>query len=323
MEAMELEELMRGFVETGFDDRKQRVAVRLSGVCCLIMCGVMSLGSLMPLQYGLTMNWVTRSVNLETVHHGGRHLIGPWNQFIAFPSTVVTISFAEGFGGNGPLATRTKDGLSLTLHLSFQYRMDPDSVAKLYSLANMQYEPLFVRNARDVLLKAAADYEAFEYWKDREKIGEEMLALLKLRLSSVYATCTGLQIMVIELPKEFETSIVQTQVQQQMVKTKQNEQLAKRIRADTTVLQAEYAKNVTVTTNGADATYTQITKIAEATANQRMLEIEAKTMREISRRLKLTPSQMVAYQQFATYRALQNASFIYGLKNTMLTMPAV
>jgi len=284
---------------------------------------VMSLGSLMPLQYGLTMNWVTRSVNLETVHHGGRHLIGPWNQFIAFPATVVTISFAEGFGGNGPLATRTKDGLSLTLHLSFQYRMDPETVAKLYSLANMQYEPLFVRNARDVLLRAAADYEAFEYWKDREKIGEEMLALLKLRLSSVYAQCTGLQIMVIELPKEFETSIVQTQVQQQMVKTKQNEQLAKRIRADTTVLQAEFAKNVTVTTNGADATYTQITKIAEATANQRMLEIEAKTMREISRRLKLTPSQMVAYQQFATYRVLQNASFIYGLKNTMLTMPAV
>ena len=36
----ELKELMRGFVETGFDDRKQRVAVRLSGVCCLIMCGV-------------------------------------------------------------------------------------------------------------------------------------------------------------------------------------------------------------------------------------------------------------------------------------------
>lgn len=322
-EQMEIEELVHGFVEGRFgEDRQQKIAVRCGGICCCLFMVILSIGSLLPLQYGLTMNYITRQVNLETVYQGGRHVIGPWNTFIAFPSTVVTVSFAQGVNmQNGPLATRTKDGLSLTLHLAFQYRMEPEKLGPLFQLANLQYEPLFVRNARDVLLKAAADYEAFEYWQNREKIGAEMQALLKERLASVFAECTGMQILQIDLPEEFEASIVQTQVQQQMVKTKQNEQLAKKIRADTTVLAASFSKNVTVTKSGADALYQQETKIAEATANQRMLKMEAATMRYIQLRLGLTPAQMVAYQEFGTYRALQNASFIYGLKNSILTIP--
>eukprot|EP00913_Durusdinium_trenchii_P014750 g13835.t1 len=140
----------------------------------------------------------------------------------------------------GPLQTRTKDGLALTLQLAFQYRTHRAYLGKLFALANQQYEPLFVRNARDVLLKAAADYEAIEYWQDREKIGKEMRELLNTRLSQVYATCGGLQIMVIDLPPEFETSIVQTQVTEQMQQTRHHEQQAKRISADTEVLKAQY-----------------------------------------------------------------------------------
>eukprot|EP00929_Paragymnodinium_shiwhaense_P093966 TRINITY_DN54319_c0_g1_i1.p1 TRINITY_DN54319_c0_g1~~TRINITY_DN54319_c0_g1_i1.p1 ORF type:complete len:353 (+),score=78.43 TRINITY_DN54319_c0_g1_i1:69-1127(+) len=319
---MELEDFVSGFIERGGNsEHQQKVARRCGGLCCCLMVLIMSVGSLLPLQYGLTMNWITRQVNLETVYQGGRHLIGPWNTFIAFPSTVVTVSFAQG-ESNGPLATRTKDGLSLTLHMAFQYRMEPEKLGELFRLSNLQYEPLFVRNARDVLLKAAADYEAFEYWQAREKIGTEMQALLKERLASVYAECTGLQVLQIELPLEFEASIVQTQVQQQEVKTKQNEQMAKKIRADTTVLQASFSRNVTVTKSGADADYTKTTNIARASANQQMLRVEAETMSYTQQRLGLTPSQMVAYQQFASYQALQNASFIYGLKNSVLTIPS-
>jgi hypothetical protein len=200
----------------------------------------------------------------------------------------------------------------------------PDNLGQLYSLANLQYEPLFIRNARDVLLKAAADYEAAEYWQDREKIGMEMKALLNTRLSKVFATCGGLQLLVIVLPADFEDSIVQTQVQEQMVKTKQNQQYAQSIAADTTVFQATFKKNVTVTKQGADAMYQQVTKIAEARANQKLVDIEAETMKIIQTMLNLTPEQMIAYQQFVAYRNLQNASFIYGLDNArpMLTIPA-
>merc|ERR1712151_116749 len=102
-----------------------------------------------------------------------------------------------------------------------------------------------------------------------EKIGNEMKILLNDRLKTVYATCQGLQMLVIDLPKEFENSIVDTQVQQQMVKTRQNEQQASRITADTSVRQAEYNRNVTVTRSGADALYSQARAVAQAEANRK------------------------------------------------------
>ena len=77
-------------------------------------------GTLTPLQYGLTVNLITKQVNSDIVYEGlnllldqtikrpcnaciciaclsvtlaagGRHLIGPWKSFLAFPSTRVTV----------------------------------------------------------------------------------------------------------------------------------------------------------------------------------------------------------------------------------------
>ena len=69
-----------------------------------------------------------------------------------------------------------------------------------------------------------------------------MRELLDKRLSQVFASCGGLQIMVIDLPAEYEKSIVQTQVTEQMQQTRQHEQQAKRISADTEVLKATYTR---------------------------------------------------------------------------------
>lgn len=307
--------------QVGIPGEGWRVGRKVGAVCLLFAMVFGSVGTLMPLEYGMTVNWITRQVNSGHVYRGGRHLIGPWNRFISFPSTLVTVRFVEG-RGNGPLATRTKDALPLTLQLSFQYRLQPDKLGELYRLANLQYEPLFVRSARDVLLKAAAEYEAIEYWENREQIGVEMRELLNKRLTGSYATCGGLQLLMIELPDEYELSIVQTQVQEQEVKTKQNEQKASQIEYETRVLRASFSRNVTVTRSGADALFNQETQIAAAKAEQRMVEIEAEAMGQVKLSLGLDSEQLVAYQQFAAYSTLGNASFIYGLGNTMLTVGA-
>merc|ERR1712048_372483 len=118
-----------GLDGVGNDEQKIKVASRLGGACCLITLVLMSIGTLMPLQYGMTVNAITRQVNSDSIYHGGRHLIGPWNNFIAFPSTVVTVTFMDG-SDNGPLATRTKDGLELIIQLAFQYRMEADNLGK-------------------------------------------------------------------------------------------------------------------------------------------------------------------------------------------------
>lgn len=330
--SFEVEGLVSGLRSVISSNEHGRLPKYAGGACCVLFLALFSIGSLTPLQYGLIVNTITRHVDADSVYQGGRHFIMPWNSFIVFPSTQVTVTFRDPHGsgsenqdsggsGYGTLETRTKDGLSLSLELAFQYKIEPDSLGKLFSLANLQYEPLFVRNARDVLLKAAADYEAFEYWSHREKIGNEMKQLLDERLTSLYAHCPGLQVMVIKLPGEFETSIEETQVMQQMQKTRQMDQQMRRIEADTTVLKASFARNVTVTKTGADASYSQALRIAQARAAQRLVEVEASAMEKVKLILNLTSEQMVAYQEFVAYASLHNASFVYGLGNAMLTLP--
>lgn len=325
--SFELEGLIGAVSQLGQDSEVSRkVALGGCGTVTLLVLMASSIGSVLPIEYGIVMNSLTRAVDDSgTFYHGGRHLILPWNTFIVYPATAVTVEFTDRAGSgrtspNPPLHTRTKDGLALNLHISFQYRLQKENLAKLFKLANQAYEPLFIRNSKDVLLKAAADYEAFEYWENREKIGDEFLDILNNRLKTVYAICTGIQILIIDLPPEFEDSIVQTQVQQQAVRTRQNDQQVKRIRADTTVLQADYQRNVTITNQKADSLYYRLQRTAKAEAQQKRLQNEAWTLAHVRNKLGLSPAQMVAYQQYVAYYAMDNASFIYGMKNAMINV---
>merc|ERR1719203_517797 len=139
----------------------------------------------------------------------------------------------------------------------------------LYKVTAAQYESLFTRIARDQILEAAGDYEGPQYWLERQTIGEHMKNRLRDQLEKNFASLWDLQLQVIDLPDKYEGSITQTQVQQQMVVTRQNEQKAASIRADTDVLKAEYGRKVRVVGAEAQANYTKLTKTTEAEVAKR------------------------------------------------------
>ena len=47
-----------------------------------------------PLQYGLTINKITKNIGKE-VYENGRYIIGPFNNFIRYPANLVTIEFSD------------------------------------------------------------------------------------------------------------------------------------------------------------------------------------------------------------------------------------
>merc|ERR1712232_1509350 len=128
-------------------------------------------------------------------------------------------------------------------------------------------------------------------------MGQEMVGTA---LNRTYATCWGLQLMVIELPNLFENSIVKTQVQKQKVATRKFEQEATRVRAHTSVIAAEYDKKVTVIKAGGNANYTFATKEAQAKARSRTLNIEGNILKGIKENLALSPQELIKYQQYAS-----------------------
>lgn len=55
---------------------------------------LLSMDSLEPLQYGITINKITKTVGNE-VYDSGRYLIGPTKSFIIYPANLVTIEFSN------------------------------------------------------------------------------------------------------------------------------------------------------------------------------------------------------------------------------------
>lgn len=283
----------------------------LAAALVLALC-FSSLGCVEQNQYGLVYNWVTKSIGTK-VYHGGTHMIGFWNAFVIFPATVQTIEFSDrlrGLSTSGMLHTRTKEGLGLHLSISFQYKLDPDHLPELYALTNHRYEGLFVRIARDQLLEAASQYEGPQYWLRRHDIGAHMRRLVDEQLRASYASIWGLQLLAIDLPDKYEYSITKTQVQQQMIKTRRNEQAAASIRADTGILQAEFARKVRIVEAGALANYTMQTRLALAEAEGRKLAAEADALGYVRQRLGFSASGVVRYQELNAYGSMPNATFL-------------
>lgn len=266
-------------------------------------------------EYGLVYNWMTKSIG-KRVYHGGTHPIGFWNKFVVFPATVRTIEFSNRRYplATGPtLHTRTKEGLALHLSISFQYTLDPKRLPELYALTNIAYEGLFRRIARDQLLEAAAEYEGPQYWVQRQDIGNQMHALVAGKLAKSCAKLWGLQLLVIDLPDRYEKAITLTQVQQQIIKTRRNEQKAAGIRADTEVLKADFDRQIRVVQASAQANFSVATKLAVAEAAGRKIAAEASALKYVRAKLHLSPEGAVQFQQLNAFGDLPNATFLANL----------
>merc|ERR1719296_296742 len=92
--------------------------------------------------------------------------------------------------------------------------------------------------------------------------------------------------------------------------TKENEQVATSIRADTEVLSADFDREIKVVEAGADANYTLTTNLAVAEAQKRRISAEADMLGYMRDKMKLSAAGAVQYQQLDAYKQLPNANFL-------------
>eukprot|EP00929_Paragymnodinium_shiwhaense_P107721 TRINITY_DN74093_c0_g1_i1.p1 TRINITY_DN74093_c0_g1~~TRINITY_DN74093_c0_g1_i1.p1 ORF type:complete len:352 (-),score=86.91 TRINITY_DN74093_c0_g1_i1:199-1254(-) len=294
------------------------------GLLCLVIAAAVALSSISsvpPLKVAIKYNTFSKEADTAATFGPGRYFIGPFNQFLYFPSSIQNLEFTnepriDSVGVRyEPLHTRTKEGLGLHMKVSLQYRLRPTTLAKLYQEFNQDYEQVFISSVRDVLIKAASEYEANQLWEERERVGNEMQRLVDKELRETYAECWGLQLMVIDLPDTFEKTIVATQVQQQSMLTREQEQESTRIRAKTTVIQAEYERRVKVLMAAGHANYTVITKEAQALAQQNVIDAQAEALQNVKKRLSLYGGGLISYQKYDALDDLENASLFFGFSD--------
>jgi len=138
--------------------------------------------------YGLAYDSLWCTIDRTTLYNNGLFFVGPTTVFLTFPKATRDVY--------DTLPARTRDGLTIGLELSFQYRLQQsaDSLAELYMMFGLEYESAFRREARDVLRNAASGFTAFECWRNRTALVVSMQAELDTALSRWYANVEAFQV---------------------------------------------------------------------------------------------------------------------------------
>ncbi|CAD8196714.1 unnamed protein product [Paramecium octaurelia] len=268
--------------------------------------------------WGLKCNSISKQCDKQ-IYAPGRYLVGPFNSFFNFPGSRQSIEFSDDKRAQSqPLKTRTAEGLTLSLHVSFQYQLIKNEIAQLYAMGGLNYEATFIRMARDTILQAAGRFEAPRYWTNRRNITEVMQKQLEEELKKAHANCVSLQILDIELPDQYEDSIVQTQIEVQKKTMKQFEQKAQMILNDILVMRAENDQEIFAIHAQAQADAFTITQAAQATANKLLLEAETKGYEMIQKNLELSQEEFNQYLYWISILKQTKAKLVFN-PNTVLT----
>jgi len=176
--------------------------------CCFVTLVVlaaifvsMAVETIAPIEYGIIYNTISKSIEKENVYDGGWHYVGLTSSFLKFPATIQNVEFSNLSGAESfPISARTREGLTVTLHISFQYKLMKDKIGDLYNDFTTQYEKTFITRARGAIIEESSKYNSGEYWTNRKAIGASMLKTINERLNVAFATCESLQILSIDLP---------------------------------------------------------------------------------------------------------------------------
>lgn len=250
----------------------------MGGVSAMSMCGLIcilavpiawwNMSAIIPPNHvGIRYNAFSKAVDYSDYFVPGRHFAGPMVSFILFPTSILNSQME--------LVSRTSEGYPLTLKMSFQYQIIPEHVLELYRAYNVKYELVIVRNARDAMMKAVSQYSATDFFMKRQSIIDDMHKLLQERLIQSYVNCWWIQFDDVQQSHTFEDNLLRAQLQEWFVYTKEAQQIVSAIQANTSVLKAEFEKNISIVNSTAIADCALLISKAEAQAQVFLREAEA------------------------------------------------
>uniref|UniRef100_A0A7S0AYA4 Band 7 domain-containing protein n=1 Tax=Pyrodinium bahamense TaxID=73915 RepID=A0A7S0AYA4_9DINO len=320
----------------GLDDGIRAAARNPCPVCCvsavsftLFMLLVTSWKTLGPYKYGLLKNSVTGKVKLDEVYEPGVHMIGFWNNFLSFPSTIQTIQYSfekpeEGVQHLTPLHLRSMDAVPIHLEVSVQYQRKKDELPDLFeqAMTSTLQENIFISNLRAELTKVMSRHDVSDCWEHRETLVQEFMRACEEVLAKSHALCWGLQFYRVEVDERYERELVVTQVQKQRRRIEAARKRAAEVRSETQVRLANYSSRIRVVEAEAGADRYQLEAAAWTAAEVARVSAQAAAMEHVREALRLpngstlTEAQMAEYQRaMALGSVLKTPRLFYGLSS--------
>eukprot|EP00931_Biecheleriopsis_adriatica_P079121 TRINITY_DN52532_c0_g1_i1.p1 TRINITY_DN52532_c0_g1~~TRINITY_DN52532_c0_g1_i1.p1 ORF type:complete len:324 (+),score=86.71 TRINITY_DN52532_c0_g1_i1:68-1039(+) len=283
--------------------------------CCFWSCALaifalfavpFSFKSMEQGKYSVQLQWMSQNILDEVVEEPGVRFVGLGNWLIEFPSTFQTMYFIQDTRGvqaldegtdpmyspviRGPIRARTEDGLEILVSMSFQWKLEPNALVKLYNiLGETMYRDEFVRFARSAVIEACSYFPAEMYFTNRTVITTRMEEVLRTNFQQpeqgLEMQIVGLQLREVDLPDEFDDEIANTQEQMQEAEVAMAEREEQKIAAQ---------RNLEVATKQVE----EVIWGAEGEAKRVRLENEAAVTQLKLVQLKQAEANALILQQF-------------------------
>jgi len=285
------------------------------GGFCFVLTLFMSffVASVSPLEYGLLKSGLNGNVMGSPVQ-GGLHFVLPWQTYLSFPATRVTLEWSHSYNAQRPpISSRTgadphdpdSGGQPISISCAIQIVLKPETLRQIflnfgsYAAAKQRYILL----AGNVVSNTAQEFTPQDFWKIRHTIANRMWSKINDVLEKQGATIISYQIMKVEFADTFENSITGVQVaEQQQVVNEYNMQV-QQVEQQIAVLNSH--NGATIALIHANAVRTGKETVGNATKAAFIMKQEAKanSYAELQKALQFTPAQMAEYIKIRSFMA--------------------
>jgi len=167
-------------------------------------------------EVGLNYSGIFSSVEKKTFT-SGIHLLGIGHYFLKFPTTVQSLEFSNNRGADLPtINCRTQDGLTLSLEVSYQFRIQQENLYSIYMRFGTDYKTYLLRETIDAISDVATRYPSVQFFTDRFPISQAMQVELAAALKTkAFMDVVFFQLRSVDLPDRYEDAIRKTEVTKQ------------------------------------------------------------------------------------------------------------
>lgn len=285
----------------------------LAGICCCLVCVCIALAiglaisanSIKPTEFGLHQDGITGVVNTKTVLGPGTRFISPFDSYVTFPSTTVTLEFSYGSETvSAPVNARTggdendpnSGGQPVAISFSLQYQIPKDHVGKLYDEFGTQYEQTLILEARKCISDTSQRLSPSSFWEKRSLASKMMFQDLKRKLQQrAKIDVVGFQLLRVDFPLSYEKMITSIQLQEQEKLTSEYQQHVTIVIKDIDVLSAETHAQVAAVNAGASATSALMINAAKAKGFYLQQRSKAESYAELKSMLQLSNDEILDY----------------------------
>ena len=307
----------------GDGGRRRCMCWGMSIFTVFIVLFAMSWDTLDPTEYGLVQNGFTGYVDMrpEAVYEGGRYFIWLRHYFLPFPRNLRNLEF-DSYGRRPPIPARTgpdpddreSGGQPVTFSVSFQYQLQKYTVPTVYQSYGLAWEASYMRFAQQSITNVAQQFTPKQFWNQRREIELAMQTAVNESIyKQGYAIVRGLQLLKVDFKQNYEETITNIQLQEQLKVTKNYALDVTRVLKEVDILQSRTEAEIAVINANAQREATVLVNQAEADALKLEQGAKASWYRKLKETLGWNNADFLQYVKIKSLSSQPSDSMVVGV----------